>query len=63
MDMVPNEGTLHMSTPERLRRLARRYVSKQPRFDCQFHSEPGPLGRFQAVIKIDIGDIFGDTNS
>jgi hypothetical protein len=61
-DMVPNEGALDMSAPERLRRLARRYVGNPDSIVNGVHLESGPAGRFQVVITIDIGDVLGDTN-
>ena len=61
MDMAPNEGALDMSVPERLRRLAGRYVSNPDSTVNGVHLEPGPSGRFQVIITIDIGDILGDT--
>ncbi|KAF8495762.1 hypothetical protein F5888DRAFT_538870 [Russula emetica] len=61
MDMAPNEGALDMSVPERLRRLAGRYVSNPDSTVNGVHLEPGPSGRFQVVITIDIGDVLGDT--
>jgi hypothetical protein len=56
-----NEGALDLSVPERLRRLAGRYVSNPDSTVNGVHLEPGPSGRFQAVITIDIGDVLGDT--
>jgi hypothetical protein len=61
-DMAPNEDALDMSVPERLRRLARRYVSNPDSTVNGVHLESGPAGRFQVVIAIDIGDVLGDTN-
>jgi hypothetical protein len=61
MDMVPNEGALDMSVPERLRRLAGRYINNPDSTVNGVHLESSPSGRFQAVITIDIGDIPGDT--
>jgi hypothetical protein len=58
---VPNEGVLDLSAPERLRRLARRYVNNPDSTVHGVHLESGPSGRFQVVIMIDIGDILRDT--
>ena len=58
---VPNEGALDMSVPERLRRLAGRYVDNQDSVVSGVHLESGPSGRFQVVITIDISDILGGT--
>jgi hypothetical protein len=55
------EGALDLSVPERLRRLAGRYVNNQDSIVSGVHLESGPSGRFQIVITIDIGDILGDT--
>jgi hypothetical protein len=63
MDLAPNEGALDMSAPERRRRLAQRYVSNLDLTVNGVHLEPGPAGRFQVVITIDIGDILGETNN
>ena len=63
MDMAPNEGALDLSAPERLRRLAERYVSNPDSTVNGVHLESGPYGRLQVVITIDIGDILGDTNN
>jgi len=52
---------LDMSIPERLRRLAGRYVNDAESIVNGVHLEPGPSGRFQIVITIEIGDILGDT--
>jgi hypothetical protein len=60
-DMAPNEGALDMSAPERLRRLAQRYVSNPVSTVNGVHLESGPSGRFQVVITIDIGDVLEDT--
>jgi hypothetical protein len=49
-----------MSIPERLRRLAERYVNNPESLVNGVHLEPGPGGRFQIVITIEIGDILGD---
>ena len=49
---------LDMSVPERLRRLARRYVTDPELLANGVHLECGPSGRFQVVIAIEIGDIF-----
>jgi hypothetical protein len=62
-DVAPNEGALDLSVPERLRRLAGRYVSNPDSTVNGVHLEPGPSGRFQVVITIDIGDIIGDTTN
>ena len=61
MGTAPNEVALNLSVPERLRRLAGRYVSNQDSTVNGVHLEPGPTGRFQVVITIDIGDILADT--
>jgi hypothetical protein len=61
MGTAPNEGALDLSAPERLRRLAGRYVSNPDSTVNGVHLESGPSGRFQVVITIDIGDILGDT--
>jgi len=58
---APNDGTLDLTIPERLRRLARSYVNNQDSVVSGVHLESGPSGRFQVVITIDIGDILGDT--
>jgi len=50
-----------MSTPERLRRLAVRYVSNPESLVNGVHLESGPSGRFQIIITVEIGDILGDT--
>jgi hypothetical protein len=52
---------LDMSAPERLRRLAGRYINDPESLVNGVHLEPGPSGRFQIVITIEIGDILGDT--
>ena len=58
---VPNEArAIDISVPERLRRLARRYVNNPESLVNGVHLEPGPSGRFQVVITIDITDIIGD---
>lgn len=58
---VPNDAqAIDMSAPERLRRLARRYVDNPKSVVNGAHLEPGPSGRFQVVITIDITDIMGD---
>jgi hypothetical protein len=49
-----------MSAPERLRRLAERYINNPESFVNGVHVEPGPSGRFQVVITVEIGDILGD---
>ncbi|KAF8495766.1 hypothetical protein F5888DRAFT_539083 [Russula emetica] len=54
---------LDMSIPERLRRLAGRYVNDPESLVNGVHLEPGPSGRFQIVITIEIGDVLGDTIS
>jgi hypothetical protein len=51
---------LDMSIPERLRRLAERYVNNPESLVNGVHLEPGPSGRFQIVITVEIGDILGD---
>ena len=50
-----------MSVPERLRRLAERYVNDPGSLVNGVYLEPGPGGRFQVVITVEIGDILGDT--
>jgi len=50
-----------MSIPERLRRLAVRYVSDPESLVNGVHLESGPSGRFQVVITVEIGDVLGDT--
>ncbi|KAF8495750.1 hypothetical protein F5888DRAFT_1709776 [Russula emetica] len=57
------EGALDLSVPERLRRLAERYVNNQDSIVSGVHLESGPSGRFQVIITIDIGDILGDTTN
>ena len=52
---------LDMSVPERLRRLAERYVNDPGSLVNGVHLEPGPGGRFQVVITVEIGYILGDT--
>ncbi len=61
MGSAPNEGVLDLPVPERLRRLAGRYVNDPDSTVNGVHLESGPSGRFQVVITIDIGDILGDT--
>ncbi|KAF8495760.1 hypothetical protein F5888DRAFT_538767 [Russula emetica] len=58
MDMVLNNGALDLSVPERLRRLARRYINNPDSTVNGVHLESGPSGRFQVVITI--GDVLGD---
>jgi hypothetical protein len=60
MGPAPTENAFDQSAPERLRRLAERYVSNPDSTVNGVHLEPGPSGRFQIVITIDIGDILGD---
>ena len=60
MDMGRSEGALDMSVPERLRRLARRYINNPESLINGVHLEPGPSGRFQVIVTIDIDDILGD---
>lgn len=58
---MPSEvQAIDMSVPERLRRLARRYVNNPESLVNGVHLEPDPSGRFQVVITIDITDIIGD---
>ena len=58
---MPNEAQASdMSAPERLRRLARRYVNNPESLVNGVHLEPDRSGRFQVVITIDITDILGD---
>lgn len=59
--MALNESALDLSVPERLRRLAGRYINNQDSIVSGVHLESGPSGRFQVVITIDIGDVLGDT--
>ena len=54
---------LDMSVPKRLRRLAERYVNDPGSLVNGVHLEPGPGGRFQVVITVEIGDILGDTTN
>ncbi len=61
MTTAPNEGAFDLSVPERLRRLAGRYVDNPDSTVNGVHLESGPSGRFQVVITIDIGDVLGDT--
>ena len=61
MDITPNEDVRDMSVPERLRRLAGRYVNNPDSMVSGVHVESGPSGRFQIVITINIGDVLGDT--
>jgi hypothetical protein len=63
MGTVPSEGALDLSVPERLRRLAGHYVDNPDSTVNGVHLEPGPSGRFQVVITIDIGDILEDTTN
>jgi hypothetical protein len=63
MGTAPNEDALDLSVPERLRRLAGRYVSNPDSTVNGVHLEPGPSGRFQVVITIDISDILGDATN
>lgn len=53
---------IDMSAPERLRRLARRYVNNPESLVSGVHLEPtsGLSGRLQVVITIDITDMLGD---
>jgi len=58
---VPNEAqAIDMSVPERLRLLAKGYVNNPESLVNGVHLEPGPSGRIQVVITIDITDILGD---
>ncbi len=52
---------LDIPVPERLRRLAGRYVNNPESLVNGVHLESGPSGRFQIVITVEIGDILGDT--
>jgi hypothetical protein len=63
MGTAPNECALDLSAPERLRRLAGRYVSNPDSTVNGVHLESGPSGRFQVVITVDIGDVLGDTTN
>ena len=57
--VVPDQAqVLDMSVPERLRRLAVRYVNNPESLVNGVHLESGPPGRFQIVITVEIGDIF-----
>ena len=60
MNMAPNEGARDMPVPERLRRLAGRYVNNPDSTVSGVYVESGLSGRFQIVITIDIGDVLGD---
>ncbi|KAF8495763.1 hypothetical protein F5888DRAFT_1635440 [Russula emetica] len=62
MDTVPNEGALDISVPERLRRLAGRYVSNPDSTVNGVHLKSGPSGRFQVVITVDIAAQRGQLN-
>ena len=59
--MTNDAQAVDMSVPERLRRLARRYVNNPESLVNGVHLEPGPSGRFQVVITIDITGILWDT--
>ena len=63
MDMAPDEDAQDMTLPERLRRLAGRYVNNPDSTISGVYVESGPSGRFQIVITIDIGDVLGDTTN
>jgi hypothetical protein len=52
-----------MSVPERLRRLARRYVNNPESLVNGVHLESDPSGRFQVVITIDITNNLGDATN
>ena len=59
---MPDEAqAIDMPIPERLRRLARRYVNDPESLVNGVRLEPGPFGRIQVVITIDITGIPGDT--
>lgn len=58
---MPDEAhAIDMSIPERLQRLSGCYVYDPESLVNGIHLEPGPFGRFQVVITIDITDIPGD---
>ena len=61
MGTALNRDAVDLSVPARLRRLAGRYVSNPYSIVNGVRLEPGPSGRFQIVITIDIGDILGDS--
>ena len=61
MGVALNEGDPDMSAPERLRRLAGRYVNNPDSIVNGVYVESGRSRRFQIVITIDIGDVLGDT--
>ena len=61
--MAPDEDAQDMTVPERLRRLAGRYVNNPDSTISGVYVESGPSGRFQIVITIDIGDVLGDTTN
>ena len=63
MGTAPNEGALDLSVPERLRRLAERYINNPDSTVNGVHLESGPSGLFQVVITVDIGDILADTTN
>lgn len=57
---APNEAqAIDTSVPERLRRLARRFVDNPESLVNGVHLDPDPFGRFQVVITIDITNILG----
>jgi hypothetical protein len=59
--VVPDQAqVLDMSVPERLRRLAMRYVNNPESLINRVHLESGPAGQFQVVITVEIGDILRD---
>ncbi len=60
MGTAPNEAAPDLSLPERLRRLAGRYVNDQDSIVSGLHLESGPSGRFRVVITIEIGNVLGD---
>ena len=49
-----------MSTTERFRRLARLYIEDMKSRVNSVNLEPGPYGRAQVVIVVEIGDILGE---
>ena len=61
MDPTPNEVVLDLSVFERLRRLAERVVNNPESLVNGVRLEPGPSGRYQVVISVQIGGILGDT--
>jgi hypothetical protein len=60
MGTAPNEAAPDLSLPERLRRLAERYVNDQDSIVSGVHLESGPSGRSRVVITIETGNVLGD---